>query len=586
MRRSRHRLGRGALIVVALTGLVAGTLRPVGATTLGTRQNFDLVGHNALFNRGMNAALAVYGDYVYIGSRTDSGPTHLHPGVLVVDASTPAAPKVVNEIAALSVDPLLQLDYTSRELRVWPQQKLLVVIYMSCSTILHACVGKGDVGGPENEQEMAFFDLTNPASPKLVHIYKPSVMPHEMFLWVDPANPNGRALMYWTSPNSFPDASLVVTDISDWRNGHFKELTRFDITGQYSAADTAPCPLPDDHTTPCFDVRLHSISLNPDGTVMYMAHLGGGFLIADTSQLAAGVANPQIKLITPVANRVKWDNQGAHSAVKIPGKPYVLTTEEIYGTDGVFNVAFGRALGGCPWGWVRIIDISTPTAPKLVSSEVPGGGEFKIDKNQQSYCTAPTDPKFLSVAAENNYSSYASHNPTVFPDVALVTWHSGGLRAIDLSEPTTPTQAGYYLPTPEPFSVTPDPALEPGSDNVIAWSYPIVRNGLIYYIDIRNGLYIVKYTGKHKEEVDATTFYEGNSNVGDAARINGSPTAHAPLTRNANGLPSLLPDTATRLPARAGPIAAAGLVALAAGLMLRRRRQPLEGASPARSGAV
>jgi hypothetical protein len=579
MRRSRHRLGRGALIVLALTGLVAGTVRPAAATTAGSSSDFTLIGHNALYNRGMNAAITLYGDYVYIGSRTDSGPTHLHPGVLVVDASKPATPKVVNEISALSVDPLLELDYTSRELRVWPQQKLLIVIYMSCSTILHACLGKGDVGGPENEQEMAFFDLTNPASPKLVHIYKPSVMPHEMFLWVDPANPGGRALMYWTSPNSFPDASLVVTDISDWRNGHFKELTRFDITGQYSAADTQPCPLPDDHTTPCFDVRLHSISLSPDGTVMYMAHLGGGFLMADTSQLAAGSTSPKIKLITPVANRVKWDNQGAHSAVRIPGKPYVLTTEEIYGTDGVFNIAFGRALGGCPWGWVRIIDISTPTAPHIVS-------EFKIDKNQQSSCVSATSPAFLNVAAENNYSSYASHNPTVFPDVALVTWHSGGLRAIDLSDPTKPTSAGYYLPTPEPFSVTPDPALEPGSDKVIAWSYPIVRNGLIYFIDIRNGLYIVKYTGRHKEEVDATAFYEGNSNVGDAARINGSPAAHPQLTRNASGLPSRLPDTAPRLPARGGPIAAAGVVALAAGLMLRRRRQLPDGASPAGSGAV
>jgi len=299
--------------------------------------------------------------------------------------------------------------------------------------------------------------------------------------------------------------------------------------------------------------------------------------MADTSQLAAGLASPKIKLITPVANRVKWDNQGAHSAVRIPGKPYVLTTEEIYGTDGAFNVAFGRALGGCPWGWVRIIDISTPVTPRIVS-------EFKIDKNQQSYCTATSDPKFLSVAAENNYSSYASHNPTVFPDVALVTWHSGGLRAIDLSDPTRPSEAGFYLPTPEPFSVTPDPALEPGSDNVIAWSYPIVHNGLIYYTDIRNGLYIVSYTGKHEEEVTRTAFYEGNSNVGDAVRINGTSAAHTPLTGNA-GLPSQLPDTATRVPARGGPIAAAGVVALAAGLLLRRRRQLPDGASRVRSGA-
>ena len=41
----------------------------------------------------MNAALAVHGDYAYVGSRTDG--THLNSGVLVVDVSDPASPEVV-----------------------------------------------------------------------------------------------------------------------------------------------------------------------------------------------------------------------------------------------------------------------------------------------------------------------------------------------------------------------------------------------------------------------------------------------------------------------------------------------------------
>jgi len=31
------------------------------------------VGHEPLMDRGMNAALAVHGDYVYVGSRTNGG---------------------------------------------------------------------------------------------------------------------------------------------------------------------------------------------------------------------------------------------------------------------------------------------------------------------------------------------------------------------------------------------------------------------------------------------------------------------------------------------------------------------------------
>src|SRR5262249_29686850 len=33
--------------------------------------SFELIGHSPLLQRGMNAALAVYGNYAYVGSRTD-----------------------------------------------------------------------------------------------------------------------------------------------------------------------------------------------------------------------------------------------------------------------------------------------------------------------------------------------------------------------------------------------------------------------------------------------------------------------------------------------------------------------------------
>jgi hypothetical protein len=39
---------------------------------------------------------------------------------------------------------------------------------------------------------------------------------------------------------------------------------------------------------------------------------------------------------------------------------------------------------------------------------------------------------------------------------------------------------------------TEDPALNRGPNKVTVWSCPIIRNGLIYLIDIRNGLYILR----------------------------------------------------------------------------------------------
>jgi len=40
---------------------------------------------------------------------------------------------------------------------------------------------------------------------------------------------------------------------------------------------------------------------------------------------------------------------------------------------------------------------------------------------------------------------------------------------------------------------------------------PNHQDGLIYVIDIRNGLYILRYTGKGAGEVTGIRFYEGNS---------------------------------------------------------------------------
>jgi hypothetical protein len=54
---------------------------------------------------------------------------------------------------------------------------------------------------------------------------------------------------------------------------------------------------------------------------------------------------------------------------------------------------------------------------------------------------------------------------------------------------------------------------------VVMWSFPIIRHGLIYVVDIRNGLYVLRYRGRHAGEVHRIRFLEGNSNLGDALRL-------------------------------------------------------------------
>lgn len=136
---------------------------------------------------------------------------------------------------------------------------------------------------------------------------------------------------------------------------------------------------------------------------------------------------------------------------------------------------------------------------------------YKLPENTLPFLEAGIDD------ATREFTSYSSDAATVTPHLALVTWHSAGLQAIDLLVAPHPKQVGAFSPEPLPPVATEDPALSRGPGKVVMWGYPIVDRGLIYVVDIRNGLYIVRYTGPHADELDDLSSLQGDSNLGSAA---------------------------------------------------------------------
>ena len=67
----------------------------------------------------------------------------------------------------------------------------------------------------------------------------------------------------------------------------------------------------------------------------------------------------------------------------------------------------------------------------------------------------------------------------------------------------------------------------------MTWSYPIIRRGLIYVVEIRNGLYILRYRGRFANDIRHVRFLEGNSNLGDAVRLDRGWHARAVARRSA-----------------------------------------------------
>jgi hypothetical protein len=460
--------GFKALAAIALVALVLTANATAAPPKTGS---LTLVGHNPLMSRGMNAAIAIHGDYAYIGSRTDFYEDDLDAsGIMVVDISDPTDPEVVNVIGPPDT---ANPGESSRELRVWKSQDILIVLHTNCGgATAHGCTGP-------SQNSFKFFDISgdNAADPELILTLAQST--HEFFLWEDPSNPE-RALMFGGSAGN----NMTIWDISPVLDGQPPTVLRSGGHG-YTATGDKPAG------------GLHSLSVSNDGRFAYYALLTGGFAVVDVSDFTSGVANPQLRLVTQNELRPTWPGPGAHSAVKLWGRDWVWVSDEVYGTI----TAPGH---GCPWGWARMIDISDPTAPTVEA-------DYRIPENDPSTCDDWNPPR----------TSYSAHNPTLTPHVALSTWHSGGLQAVNIQQPHSPTQLAEFFPEPLPEVTMEDPRLSSDPDTgrhekVVMWSYPIIRDGLIYVVDLRNGLYILKYRGAFEREIARIGFLEGNSNLGDA----------------------------------------------------------------------
>jgi hypothetical protein len=421
------------------------------------RGEFEIVGHTDLGSRGMNAAIAIAGDIAYVGSRIDNKP------VLIVDIKDPANPHVVGEIGP----PIEGLpSMSSRELRATTDPPMLFILNLTCSPTLHGCaMGGGEV---ENIKQ---FDISNPLVPLLVGTHPvtgvrlASRSPHEFFLWQDP-NDHARVFVLLAAPG-VPSLEILVAGTGD--PSLLLEYDPYKDGGIMSGGENN---------------ILHSVSASDDGRTLYLSHQTAGLFLVDASSIIDAADPLQLHMITQYADAVRFGAMGPHSAVPVPGRKLLLTTEEVYPPP--FGV-------GCPWGHVRMVDIADPAHAAVV-------GEYKLAENDPS-CTA-----------DGPMVTFTSHNATATENVGLVTWYAGGLQAIDISDATAPAQLAEFRPEPLAQVAVEDPGL--GGSKVEMWSYPIIKDGLIYAIDSRNGLYVLRYRGRFGEEISTRKFLEGNSNLG------------------------------------------------------------------------
>jgi hypothetical protein len=319
---------------------------------------------------------------------------------------------------------------------------------------------------------------------------------HEFFLWEDPKDPE-RALIFGGNASSTcgtrggsPTCPFSVWDISGVPDGE-QPVTLF--SGLHGFTRVPPAPAPVEKPTG----GLHSLTISNDGSRAYFALLTGGFAVVDTSEFAEGAAGPQPHPITINEARPVWPGPGAHSAVKLWDRDWAWVSDEVYGS------ATGSG-HGCPWGWARLIDISDPQVPTVEA-------EYRLPENDPATCEDWNPPR----------TSYSAHNPTLTPHIAFSTWHSGGFQAVNIQNAHRPRQLAEFFPEPLDEVLLEDPRLSSDPDTgrnekVVMWSYAVIQDGLIYVVDLRNGLYVLEYEGRFEKEVQRIRFLDGNSNQGNA----------------------------------------------------------------------
>ena len=176
---------------------------------------------------------------------------------------------------------------------------------------------------------------------------------------------------------------------------------------------------------------------------------------------------------------------GTHSAVFVPGRP-----ARVRGNDRARPafVWLSDENGGCPLNYARMVSIESEITPIMV-------GAFAIPDNQVEECLTqataePNGQRRRRIPQQN-------HNPTIFRNLVFTTWYAHGLRAIDISNPYMPREVGYALTIPQG----------------VARTYPVFKDGLIYWVDNDTGLHVARYTGPRRDELPGpgTGTYEGNA---------------------------------------------------------------------------
>ncbi len=211
--------------------------------------------------------------------------------------------------------------------------------------------------------------------------------------------------------------------------------------------------------------------------------------------LASGLSDEEKKdQYLQLMNRSRFDPYppvmtftGFHSAVPVPNRPS-LASGNVDDRPAFVVVTDEKPFTECPTTWAYLMDVNSEVSPTQ-------RGSFGVPISVLETCLnqSNTEPN----GDPRRRRSMQAHNPTAFQNMVFISWYGQGIRAIDISLPQSPREVGYARTAP----------------HGIARTYPVFKDGLIYWVDNDTGLHVAEYFGPRADELpgEGSGVFEGNA---------------------------------------------------------------------------
>lgn len=287
--------------------------------------------------------------------------------------------------------------------------------------------------GPKKEQAqggLKIFDISDRSEPREIAFFNGPCRGAHRFTMDE------RYIYFSPEMEGYLGNIVMILDLKD--PAHPEEVGRWWMPGQWVAGG-------EQATWKGLDHRCHHPMRKKDR--LYVSYWHGGFVILDISDMSKPTMLSHLDWSPPYP-------VPTHTTLPIAEK--IMDREILVVTDEEVR----DRLAPTPSAFLWVVDISEETRPiPIATYSVPFDRE--VDPGIQ----------------------FGAHQPAeqVYSNVLYVTWFSGGLRAVDISDPYLPVEVGYYVPLP-------------GKDQKTVKSNDVFhgKDGLLFLIDRLNGLEILE----------------------------------------------------------------------------------------------